>query len=268
MSALTPLSAASSAARPLNPSSTASEASRPHLDLRPRDGIVLARPQHLHRGLLDREARGQALGVHAGAGPALGQLSVGVDALEVALAVRADGFLHAGYRGQIDSHSDWHTRKGPARTVVRTVRRAGERGVRRTIPCACTRRCRGFPAPDGGRNLRRRERHAILCYHAVSDGLADPSLGSRRRRSSGSSAILLGRGYRGVTFTEAVEDAPRERTMSVTFDDSFRSVIELARPVLRELGAHGVRADLLRGLGAADAGTASPPGSTARTRAS
>ena len=142
------------------PTSTASEASACAPRSRSTGRLVLARPQDLHRGLLGREARGEALGVDAGAGPALGELGVGVDALEVAVAVRADGFLHAGYGGQIDSHSDWHTRQGSARTVVRAVRLAGERGVRRRIPCACTRRCRGFPAPDGGRNLRRRERHA------------------------------------------------------------------------------------------------------------
>ena len=57
----------------------------------------------------------------------------------------------------------------------------------------------------------------ILCYHAVSDGW--PS---------------------GLSVTPAaLEEPPRERTMSVTFDDSFRSVIELARPVLRELGVPG-----------------------------
>lgn len=78
----------------------------------------------------------------------------------------------------------------------------------------------------------------ILCYHAVSDGWPS-ELSVTPAALERQLAILLGRGYRGVTFTEAVEDAPRERTMSVTFDDSFRSVIELARPVLRELGVPG-----------------------------
>ena len=78
----------------------------------------------------------------------------------------------------------------------------------------------------------------ILCYHAVSDGWPS-GLSVTPAALERQLAILLGRGYRGVTFTEAVEEPPRERTMSVTFDDSFRSVIELARPVLRELGVPG-----------------------------
>ena len=52
-------------------------------------------------------------------------------------------------------------------------------------------------------------------------------------------AALAGRGYRGATFLEAATDPPAERTVAVTFDDSYRSVTELGRPILDELGWPG-----------------------------
>ncbi|MGH2804104.1 MAG: polysaccharide deacetylase family protein [Thermoleophilaceae bacterium] len=48
--------------------------------------------------------------------------------------------------------------------------------------------------------------------------------------------LLLGRGYVGTTFSEAVTGPPAERTLAVTFDDAFRSVVERAAPVLSDLG--------------------------------
>jgi peptidoglycan/xylan/chitin deacetylase (PgdA/CDA1 family) len=78
----------------------------------------------------------------------------------------------------------------------------------------------------------------VLCYHAVSNGWPS-QLSVTPAALERQLAILVGRGYRGVTFSEAVQGGPGGRTVSVTFDDSFRSVIELARPVLRELGVPG-----------------------------
>ena len=46
----------------------------------------------------------------------------------------------------------------------------------------------------------------VLCYHAVSDGWPS-GLSVTPAALERQLAILLGRGYRGVTFTEAVEDA-------------------------------------------------------------
>jgi peptidoglycan/xylan/chitin deacetylase (PgdA/CDA1 family) len=74
----------------------------------------------------------------------------------------------------------------------------------------------------------------VLCYHAVSpswpadlsvtpDALAE-QLDHLRRR-----------GYRGVTFTEAVTRRARQRRVAVTFDDAFASVERLARPILAAL---------------------------------
>ena len=47
---------------------------------------------------------------------------------------------------------------------------------------------------------------------------------------------LLDRGYAPATFTRAVLDPPARRTVAITFDDAFRSVRDLALPVLRRLG--------------------------------
>jgi peptidoglycan/xylan/chitin deacetylase (PgdA/CDA1 family) len=49
-------------------------------------------------------------------------------------------------------------------------------------------------------------------------------------------ALLRRRGYRGVTFTEAVEGAAQGKRVAVTFDDAFASVETLAAPILDELG--------------------------------
>src|SRR3989440_12750245 len=50
---------------------------------------------------------------------------------------------------------------------------------------------------------------------------------------------LLDRGYRGATFTEAVSAPPAPRTLAVTFDDAYRSVLRLAFPILCRLGLVG-----------------------------
>ena len=74
----------------------------------------------------------------------------------------------------------------------------------------------------------------ILCYHAVSDewperfAVSTGQLGEQVEH-------LLGRGYRPVTFSEAVSGTV-PRALAVTFDDAFRSVPERALPVLSDLG--------------------------------
>jgi peptidoglycan/xylan/chitin deacetylase (PgdA/CDA1 family) len=50
---------------------------------------------------------------------------------------------------------------------------------------------------------------------------------------------LVRRGYRGATFTEAVSSRSAGRTLAVTFDDAFRSVAELALPILSRLELPG-----------------------------
>ena len=47
---------------------------------------------------------------------------------------------------------------------------------------------------------------------------------------------MLERGYRGTTFSEAVLERPRGKTVAVTFDDAYRSIGEQAAPLLARLG--------------------------------
>ncbi len=75
----------------------------------------------------------------------------------------------------------------------------------------------------------------VLCYHAVSEHWeASISVPPERLREQVSR--LLRAGYAATTFTEAVLDPPSPRTLAITFDDAYRSVLELARPVLDEFG--------------------------------
>jgi peptidoglycan/xylan/chitin deacetylase (PgdA/CDA1 family) len=74
----------------------------------------------------------------------------------------------------------------------------------------------------------------VLCYHAVSerwpaDLAVTPSQLEDQLR------YLLRRGYRGATFTGALTRPVTGRTLAVTFDDAFRSVFDLAFPLLRRL---------------------------------
>jgi peptidoglycan/xylan/chitin deacetylase (PgdA/CDA1 family) len=71
----------------------------------------------------------------------------------------------------------------------------------------------------------------VLCYHALSSSW-QAALSTTPERFERQIALLLGRGYRGATFTEASRCTSRERVMAVTFDDAYRSVLELARPIL------------------------------------
>jgi peptidoglycan/xylan/chitin deacetylase (PgdA/CDA1 family) len=78
----------------------------------------------------------------------------------------------------------------------------------------------------------------VLCYHAVSERWpADLSITPDRLEEQLSG--LVHRGYRGATFTEAVTVLPPGRVVAVTFDDAYRSVIELALPILSRLGLPG-----------------------------
>lgn len=74
----------------------------------------------------------------------------------------------------------------------------------------------------------------ILCYHAVSERWpaslsVTPAAFEKQLRT------LAARGFSSVGFTDAVV-SPRSKTVAVTFDDGFRSVLEVAYPVLNRLG--------------------------------
>lgn len=75
----------------------------------------------------------------------------------------------------------------------------------------------------------------VLCYHALSDDWP-AALSTTPARFRAQLEHLVARGYRGVTFTEAVIGEDAGRRVAVTFDDAYRSVLTLARPILAELG--------------------------------
>lgn len=71
----------------------------------------------------------------------------------------------------------------------------------------------------------------VLCYHALSPGW-EAALSTTPERFERQLALLSARGYRGVTFSEAVSHRSGGRVVAVTFDDAYRSVLELGRPIL------------------------------------
>lgn len=72
----------------------------------------------------------------------------------------------------------------------------------------------------------------ILCYHAVSpDWPAD--LASTPEQLDAHCRRLLDLGYRAVTLDGATEAGGR--VVALTFDDAYRSVLALAKPILDEL---------------------------------
>ena len=75
----------------------------------------------------------------------------------------------------------------------------------------------------------------VLCYHAVSPTWpADLSV--TPEAFEWQLSRLVAHGWQGSTFTEAVLNPPADRTLAVTFDDGFASVLQLARPILDGLG--------------------------------
>jgi peptidoglycan/xylan/chitin deacetylase (PgdA/CDA1 family) len=78
----------------------------------------------------------------------------------------------------------------------------------------------------------------VLCYHALSPTWS-ASLSVTPDDFERQLRLLVGRGWRGATFSEAVLRAPWPRTLAVTFDDAFLSVLELALPIMARLGVPG-----------------------------
>jgi peptidoglycan/xylan/chitin deacetylase (PgdA/CDA1 family) len=75
----------------------------------------------------------------------------------------------------------------------------------------------------------------VLCYHAVSERWpADLSITPANLEAQ--LDLLADRGYRGVTFTEAVTNPPQGKAVAVTFDDAYRSVRQFGEPILDRLG--------------------------------
>ncbi len=78
----------------------------------------------------------------------------------------------------------------------------------------------------------------VLCYHAVSDDWSD-ALAVTQEELRAQLQALVGRGYVGATFSDAVLAPPARKTLAVTFDDAYSSVGELAAPILADLGLPG-----------------------------
>jgi peptidoglycan/xylan/chitin deacetylase (PgdA/CDA1 family) len=74
----------------------------------------------------------------------------------------------------------------------------------------------------------------VLCYHAVSErfpAALSVTPGAFERQLH----LLAKAGYRGATFEEAVQGGSG-RTVAVTFDDAYLSVLTLAKPLLDAAG--------------------------------
>lgn len=75
----------------------------------------------------------------------------------------------------------------------------------------------------------------ILCYHAVSEKFpASLSVSPRALRAQ--LRTLVRQGYQGETFSGALGRVREGKTLVVTFDDAYRSVVRLGFPILAELG--------------------------------
>jgi peptidoglycan/xylan/chitin deacetylase (PgdA/CDA1 family) len=78
----------------------------------------------------------------------------------------------------------------------------------------------------------------VLCYHALSDDWP-AALSTTPERFEAQLALLLDRGYEPATFEQALSSPPGRRTVAVTFDDAYRSVLERAHPIMERLGVPG-----------------------------
>jgi peptidoglycan/xylan/chitin deacetylase (PgdA/CDA1 family) len=75
----------------------------------------------------------------------------------------------------------------------------------------------------------------VLCYHAVSPTW-QAALSVRPDSLDSQLAALTRAGWHGATFSEALTAPPSRRTLAITFDDAFLSVLERAYPILSKFG--------------------------------
>jgi peptidoglycan/xylan/chitin deacetylase (PgdA/CDA1 family) len=78
----------------------------------------------------------------------------------------------------------------------------------------------------------------VLSYHAVSPDWDSP-LSVTPEQLADQIEYMLGKGYKAVTFSEAVGDAPVEKALAITFDDGCHSVFDRAAPILERFGVPG-----------------------------
>ena len=74
----------------------------------------------------------------------------------------------------------------------------------------------------------------VLSYHAVSESWP-AALSVTPERFERQMGALVGAGYRGATLSDAASEPPAGKTLAVTFDDGYRSVLTHAFPVLERL---------------------------------
>jgi peptidoglycan/xylan/chitin deacetylase (PgdA/CDA1 family) len=75
----------------------------------------------------------------------------------------------------------------------------------------------------------------VLCYHAVSERWP-ATLSVTPAKLERHVALLAERGYDAVTFHDVVARSRAGKTVAITFDDAYRSVFDLALPILSKVG--------------------------------
>jgi peptidoglycan/xylan/chitin deacetylase (PgdA/CDA1 family) len=78
----------------------------------------------------------------------------------------------------------------------------------------------------------------VLCYHAISDTWP-AALSTTASRFEEQLDLLLRRGYEPRTFTAAITGSGGKKRVAVTFDDAYRSVLDLAKPIMDARGIPG-----------------------------
>jgi peptidoglycan/xylan/chitin deacetylase (PgdA/CDA1 family) len=81
--------------------------------------------------------------------------------------------------------------------------------------------------------------HVVVpCYHAVSETwTADLSVTPDRLRAQLEGFVR--QGFRSARFSDALRGPAQARVVAITFDDAFRSVYDIAFPLMRRLGLVG-----------------------------
>ena len=88
------------------------------------------------------------------------------------------------------------------------------------------------------RGAHRSDRALVLCYHAVSPDW-DAPLSITPEALDEQLSYLVRHGYTGATFSEIASGRRTGKVVAVTFDDAYRSVHRLARPILEKFGLPG-----------------------------
>jgi peptidoglycan/xylan/chitin deacetylase (PgdA/CDA1 family) len=93
----------------------------------------------------------------------------------------------------------------------------------------------GAALPTARTSRRRSEDVVVLCYHGISptwkSDLSVPPDSLAQQVEA-----LLGKGYRGATFQDAIFSREFPKTFAITFDDAYISVFEHALPILSRAG--------------------------------